>query len=119
MYKVEIPYKFPSLNEYINKCRFNKYAGNYMKQQVQNDIAIYFKDLPKLNKVKINFNWYEGNRRRDLDGIAFAKKFILDTMVNLGKLEDDNRNYVCGFTDSFSYGDKWKVVLKIEEVEDE
>jgi len=39
--------------------------------------------------------------------------------VNLEKLEDDNRKYVCGFTDSFYYGKEWKVVLEIEEVDNE
>lgn len=115
-YVIEIPMKLPSLNEYINKCRYNRYAGNYMKQQIQKDLSYYFKDLPELNKVKINFHWYEKNKRRDLDNICFGKKFILDALVNLGKLKDDNRKNVCGFTDSFYYGDEWKVILEIEEV---
>lgn len=115
-YVIEIPMKLPSLNEYINKCRYNRYAGNYMKQQIQKDLSYYFKDLPELNKVKINFYWYEKNKRRDLDNICFGKKFILDALVNLGKLKDDNRKNVCGFTDSFYYGDDWKVILEIEEI---
>lgn len=116
-YVIEIPMKLPSLNEYINKCRYNRYAGNYMKQQIQKDLSYYFKDLPELNKVKINFHWYEKNKRRDLDNICFGKKFILDALVNLGKLKDDNRKNVCGFTDSFYYGDEWKVILEIKEIE--
>ena len=113
---VEIPLKLPSLNEYINACRYNKYAGNQMKQKVQYDIGFYLKDLPKLNKVKIDFHWHEGNKKRDLDNICFAKKFILDALVSLGKLEDDNRKNVCAFTDSFYYDKDWKVVLNISEV---
>ena len=116
-YVVEIPIKMPSLNEYIQKCRYNKYAGNYMKQQVQSQIAPYLIDLPELNKVVIEFMWIEGNKRRDLDNICFGKKFILDTLVNLGKLKDDNRNNVYGFTDTFAYGKEWKVILNIKEVE--
>jgi hypothetical protein len=37
-------------------------------------------------------------------------------MVKLGKLKDDNRNYVTGFTDTFEYGDETKVILEITEV---
>ena len=115
-YVVEIPLKLPSLNEYINACRYNRYAGNLMKQRVQKDLSVYLYSLPKFKHVKIDFEWYEGNKRRDLDNICFAKKFILDTLVNLGKLEDDNRKNVCGFSDSFYYSNTWKVILKIKEV---
>ena len=115
-YVIEIPMKLPSLNEYINACRYNRYAGNSMKQKVQKDISIYLYSLPKLKHVKIDFEWFEGNKKRDLDNICFAKKFILDALVNLGKLEDDNRRNVCAFTDSFYYGKEWKVILKISEV---
>jgi Holliday junction resolvase RusA-like endonuclease len=118
-YVVEIPLKLPSCNNYINACRYNRYAGAKMKKDIQNSIAPYLMELPKLHKVKIGFTWQEGNKRRDLDGICFGKKFILDTLVELGKLKDDNRNNVCAFTDSFTYGDSWKVTLVIQEVEDD
>jgi Holliday junction resolvase RusA-like endonuclease len=118
--KCEIPLKLPSLNEYIYECRKNKYAGGKMKKEVQNDISIFIQRLPQFEKpIKINFTWIEGNKRRDLDNVAFAKKFILDALVKCGKLKDDNRKCVTAFTDSFSYGREWKVILEIEEVEDE
>lgn len=73
--------------------------------------------MPRWTKpIKIHFHWIEGNKRRDLDNIAFAKKFILDAMVKYGKLSDDNRKYVTAFTDTFAYGDKTKVILEIEEI---
>lgn len=118
-YVVEIPMKLPSLNEYINVCRYNRYLANNFKQKIQKSISIYLLSLPKLNCVKIHFHWFEGNKKRDLDNICFAKKFILDSLVNLGKLKDDNRKNVCSFIDSFYYGDEWKVVLEIEEVTNE
>ena len=117
--QVEIPYKFPSLNEYVNECRKNKFAGAKMKKQIQEDISWFITRLPVFdNPVIINFTWVEGNKRRDLDNIAFAKKFILDTLVDWGKLRDDNRKIVTAFRDNFAYGDDWKVILDIEEVED-
>lgn len=120
MYKVEIPMKLPSCNEYINECRRNKYAGAKMKKEIDKIIGYYLIKLPRFEKpVKIHFHWVEGNKRRDLDGICFAKKFILDAMVKKGKLTDDNRKYVIGFTDEFSYGKETKVILEIEELENE
>lgn len=118
MIVVEIPLKFPSLNEYVDKCRYNKYAGNDYKQKIQEMIFPYIKDMPKIEKpVKIDFHWYEGDKRRDLDNICFSKKFILDALVKYGKLKNDNRKNVTYFTDNFHYLKKvWKVTLNIEEV---
>lgn len=120
MIKIEIPLKLPSLNEYINECRRNKYSAGKMKNRVENDIGYFINQLPKFNKpIRINFTWIEANKRRDLDNICFAKKFILDALQKYGKLENDNRNWVTGFTDKFEYGKKFKVILEIEEINDE
>lgn len=112
----EIDMKLPSLNEYITECRRNRYAGNAMKREIQNVIAFYISDLPEFTKpVRIGFHWIEDNRRRDLDNIAFGKKFILDALVECGKLQGDSQKYVVGFTDTFEV-QKWpRVVVDIEE----
>lgn len=52
-------------------------------------------------KVKLNFRWYEPNRKRDLNNICFAKKFILDALVSAGTIEADGWRCVIGFTDEF------------------
>lgn len=110
----EIPFKLPSCNEYINACRKNKYVGAKMKAETDELIGYYLKDLPTFEKpVKIIFNWYEGNNRRDLDGIAFSKKFILDAMVKCGKLQDDNRKCVYAFEDRFYQDKDYRVILEI------
>ena len=117
MIELEIPIKLPSLNQYINECRKNKYAGAKMKADVERDIGWYINTLPTYQKpLKIHFHWIEGNKKRDLDNVCFAKKFILDAMVKCGKLKDDNRNCVTGFTDTFEYAKETKVILEIEEV---
>lgn len=116
MIEIRIPLKLPSLNEYINECRKNRYAGASMKKRCEEAIGLYVNRLPRLKKpVKIHFVWVEGNHKRDYDNICFAKKFILDTLVKCGKLEDDNRKNVNGFTDSFVYDKDWCVILRIEE----
>lgn len=118
MIEITIPFRLPSLNEYIRECRANRYAGAKMKRNVEDDIMVYLIKMPKYEKpVKIHFHWIEENKRRDLDNVCFAKKYILDAMVKAGKLKNDNRNYVKGFMDTFEYGKESKVILKIQEVE--
>ena len=109
--------KLPSLNDYINSCRSNRYAAAIMKKEVESDIDWHINQLPKFNKpIKIKFTWVEKNKKRDLDNVCFAKKFILDALQKSGKLENDNRRWVTGFTDSFELGEDYKVILEIEEV---
>ena len=116
MARIEIPYKFPSMNEYINECRKHRYAGGRMKKQVEEDIGWFINKLPVLKPpVKIHFHWIEGNRKRDLDNIMWARKFILDAIVKQGKLPDDSAKYVKGFLDTFDYSTEWKVIMTIEE----
>ena len=119
--KIEIPMRLPSLNEYIyaskiSKGKWNK--GNQMKQDTQRDIMPYLKKLGKYDKpVRINFIWIEPDYRRDLDNVCFAKKFILDAMVQAGVITNDNRKHVTGFTDYFDY-DKGNPRVIVEVLED-
>lgn len=113
---IEIKYKFPSLNDYIRACRGNKFGGANMKKRIENDISWDIEKLPTFDKpVFIDFLWTEKNKRRDFDNIAFAKKFILDAMVKQGKLKDDNRRWVVGFSDRFKQGDFYSCTLLIRE----
>lgn len=114
--RLEIPLKLPSFNDYIKACRSNKYLGAKIKKEVEEKLSIYICELPKFDKpIKINFIWVESTKKRDLDNICFAKKFILDAMQKCGKLENDNINWVVGFTDSFCYGEKNKIILDVEQ----
>ena len=120
IYKIEISLKLPSLNEYINVCRANRFKAGKYKANIEREIGYYLMKMPKWNNpIKIHFTWVEGNKRRDLDNICFAKKFILDAMVKYNKLTDDNRKYVTGFIDDFEYGKETKVILEIEELANE
>ena len=114
--KYVIDMKLPSLNDYIKVCRSNKFQAAKYKRDIEQHIGLFLTKMPKYEKpIKIHFTWIEGNKKRDLDNICFAKKFILDAMVKCEKLKNDNRNYVYAFTDSFEYGKETKVILEIEE----
>jgi len=51
--------------------------------------------------VFIHYRWIEPNARRDKDNIAFAKKFIHDSLVKAGTLAGDGRAHIIGFSDAF------------------
>jgi Holliday junction resolvase RusA-like endonuclease len=113
--------KLPSLNEYIRECRTNRFQAAKMKRDMEQAIAVYIWRLPRFeHPVHINFIWTEENRKRDYDNIAAGgRKFILDALVKCGKLKDDNRRFVTGFQDTFRYGEKANVELRITETFEE
>ena len=119
MIRVEIPEKLPGCNEYTKACRANKEYAAKLKRDTEQLIGYYIITLPKFTKpVKIHFHWTEGTKKRDLDNVCFAKKFILDALVKYGRIADDNRKNVYAFTDTFEYKrGTTKVVLEIEEDE--
>ncbi|MCI8272888.1 MAG: hypothetical protein HFJ55_02255 [Clostridia bacterium] len=107
------------LNEYTNQNRRNRYAGASAKKKEQEYIIGCIKEQLgniKINKpVKAYFTWIEENKRRDYDNIAFAKKFILDALVQVGTLKNDNRKIITGFEDKFEYANKSKVLVELKE----
>ena len=118
MERVTIPMRLPSCNEYINACRSNRYVAAKLKKDVEAELQLYLRKLPKFKKpVTIKFIWVsKKDDRRDLDGISFAKKFILDAMQECERITNDNRQNVVGFADEFYYGPNYEVRLEIEEM---
>ena len=94
----------PNLNDYTKACRGNRFAGAKMKKDVECNITCFIKKQLKTQfngSVRFAFRWYEPNKKRDLDNICFAKKFILDALVTNGIIEADGWRCVKGFTDDF------------------
>lgn len=105
MVTLTIEGQLPNLNDYTSACRSNRYAGAKMKKDAERIISIYImqqlKGVVFDGTVSLNFRWYEPNRKRDLDNICFAKKFILDALVSNGIIKADGWQGVAGFTDRF------------------
>ena len=98
MQKFIIRGRLDDLNKYTSACRTNPYKGAKMKKDNEKVIMFYIKQA-KLKKVtdypiKVKIDWYEVNRRRDIDGITFASKFILDALVKMSIITDDSQKYV-------------------------
>ena len=108
----------PGLNEYTAACRTNPHAGAKLKHGAQMVVTAYARcRKPPVfdGPVFVTFAWHEPNRRRDVDNVAFAKKFILDALVSLGVLPGDGRKVVTGFADEFHVDRRQpRVVVTIE-----
>ncbi len=92
----------PTLNEYIEAERSNKYAAAKMKKQATDTVAWLAKVIPKHDgAIWVNFHWIEPNKRKDKDNVAFAKKFVFDGLVKSGVIRNDGWNDVYGWSDTF------------------
>lgn len=95
--KFVIDGRLPSLNDYVRVNRQNKYEANNLKQETQKLINFYIKKY-KVHKfdcpIFVAIRWYEKDMKRDYDNIVFAKKFILDSMVEMKIIPNDTRKYI-------------------------
>lgn len=100
---ITIPDKLPSLNEYVKACRANAHAGNKMSREAHYlcRLGMLRHHGKTLNRVHITFKWFEKNKRRDKDNVAFAKKFILDALQEEKIIKNDGWHEIEGFTDEF------------------
>jgi Holliday junction resolvase RusA-like endonuclease len=121
--KITIPGRLAGANEYILKCRTNRVAASSFKakQEAIVKAAVYdclhHKPRPYQHPVILHYHWFERDRKRDKDNIAFAHKFVQDAFVSIGLIKGDGWNCVDGFTDTFSVdGKRPRIEIEIEEV---
>jgi len=93
----------PTHNDFIHANRLNKYAGADMKKKATELAAWSAKAQlkPIAGLCEYMFIWYEPNKRRDPDNIAFAKKFVFDGLIQAGIIKNDGWGNIAGFTDRF------------------
>lgn len=91
-----------TLNKYVDAERTNRYRAADIKKRETDTCTWFFKGKPKAAKpTQIFFVWYVKDQRKDPDNVAYAKKFILDGMVQAGVLENDGMKHVNAFRDDF------------------
>lgn len=113
--RIRIDTRLPGLNEYITAINRNKYVGNALKRDTEDLICLYISSQRSAGTVRrvlnypvsITFEWHETTKRRDLDNIASAKKFILDALQKCGILDGDGQKYVSKIDDVFFIPDEW------------
>ena len=127
MITIKIPHELADLNKFIYEQRANRFGGNKIKRQNTELCKTYFKKAIneglKLNgdslPINITFEWHVKNKRKDKDNIAFAKKFVLDGMVESGLIPNDGWGEVGNLTDTFQVNKKKQgVIVYIEAVEE-
>lgn len=115
--KFTIHGRLPSLNEYINAERTNRYKAAKLKRDLQERIGADIRAAnlkPAQVPVTLVYTFYEANRRRDKDNIAaVAHKFVQDSLVNEGIIFDDGWDYITRFYDEF-YIDKENPRIEVE-----
>ena len=108
--------RFCSLNEFY---RMNAWDQNRVKAQSDARVAAAAKAArirPAKKRIRYHVTWVEENRRRDLDNVAFAKKFIQDGLVKAGIIKNDTHHEIAGFSDGFDYDSRHPhVIVTIEE----
>lgn len=121
-YKFTIVGRLDGLNDYTSANRTNPYKGAKMKADAEKTIMYSIRQqLHRLNitkPVRLKYEFWEPNKRRDLDNIsAFAHKVIQDSLVKTGILLNDSWDYIVGYSDFF-YVDKNnpRIEVTLEEV---
>jgi len=106
--KITIPGELTDLNTYIKVERTNRFAASALKKKETQRVADCVEDFEMITEypVYITYHWYSPNARKDIDNVAFAKKFINDGLILGGVLENDSRKFIAGFSGEEFYIDK-------------
>lgn len=101
-YKLIIPDRFESLNEFLSANRGNKYSGAKMKKD--NDDIVVFNARQQLKGLKITkpiliyYRFFEKEDNRDNDNVlSCAAKFVQDGLAKAGVIINDKRKYIHNF----------------------
>jgi hypothetical protein len=108
-----VPGPLPGMNETIDAAKSGRGKGNAyarLKRSWTGTVCLLARAarLPKCNRVRMRFLWWEPNRRRDPDNIAAARKYVLDGLVLAGVLPNDGWDQISSWTDEFGHGPEEK-----------
>ena len=100
--------KLPGLNQILNKKGTKLKHGkgdlyHFEKKKIEEIVRknLVISKCPKFDRpVSIQFHWVEPDRRRDLDNIFSAKKFIIDALVKNKNLKNDGQKHVVELVDT-------------------
>lgn len=122
MQLLKIPGELADLNTFIDSLKASRWGGQKIKN-VETERVAWLAKVQKIAPVQnypvqIKYVWYMKDRRKDIDNVAFAKKYINDGLVQAGVLENDGQKQIDGFSDEF-FIDKDNPRIEIHIVEKE
>lgn len=98
MITIKLPFSLPTLNDQINVARSNKYASATMKRKfdrkIFHEIITQIDPIPHYSKISLDVIWIETKKKRDPDNVHSGIKFILDSIVKAGIINNDDRDHV-------------------------
>lgn len=114
--------KLNNLNDYINALDTSRYKGSALKSdneaKVLQEIYSQFGRLRITKPVRMEYTWYEKNKKRDKDNVSsFGRKVIQDALVKSRVLQNDGWDNIKGFSDEF-YVDKKNPRIEVLIVEE-
>lgn len=113
-----LKYRFPGMNDLIDKNRNSYHSGANMKRKWTNVVTseCYHQKLKPFKKlIDVTFIWTCKDRRRDKDNITAAQKFIFDGLVNSKVIKNDGWHEVGDICHKFILGKTDKVEVVMEE----
>ena len=98
-----IPGELPSMNKVIGANRQNRHLGAKVKKQATEAVYWYaYEQLKPMDEpVDVVITWYCKDKRQDKDNISSAIKFILDGVVDAGKLQGDGWKHIGDISHKF------------------
>ena len=106
IHKLTIERSLPSLNQYIDASRRNRFVGAKMKKDAEQYIGVFVQEQLKgvaiICPVSIHFAFYEPNRKRDPDNVlSYFTKVALDCLVARGVIPNDSQQWIKGLSYEF------------------
>lgn len=99
--------ELPDLNAELNEAK--KHWSKYARTKDRWTHVVELEARKRLEPVatqhypvKLEFVWHMKDLRKDPDNIAFAKKYVIDGLVNAGILEGDGAKQIDSFSDYFN-----------------
>ncbi len=119
-HKFIIHRRLPSLNDYIHKINRNRYTGNKFKQDIQNEICWEIKTQLRGLKIDkpiiLHITYIEENKRRDIDNVYSAVKYIQDALVAMQVIKNDTAKWIVDVKPKIEYAKESKVIVELEEI---
>jgi len=104
MFNFEIPGPLPGMNDIISASRTHWNKSRQQKKTFTNmcGMSVIAARVPVFkDPVHVEFAWYEKNQKRDRDNVSAGAKFILDALVETGRLKNDTAHWVRGISHTF------------------